>query len=178
MSRDAVVMQMHFEPSVTRNSEREAKSAGVSGGDQVRAVTTIERTLALVGDRWTILVLRASFRGIYRFDHFCADLGIGRPLLSVRLRRLVDAGVMTKELYQQHPPRYEYRLTPAGVALSPAVVALVRWGDEHMSDASPSTILVHAPCGTELEQGFWCQECLTTFGPGAIRGVAPSKRAE
>ena len=170
-----MVMRTHVEPSVSRNSGRGAKPAGASDGDQARAVTTIGRTLALVRDRRTILLLRAAFQGIHRFDHFCADLGIGRPLLTVRLRRLVDAGVMTKELYQRHPLRYGYRLTPAGVALSPAVVALVRWGDEHMSGGSPSTILVHAPCGTELEQGSWCQECLTTFGPGAIRGLAPSR---
>lgn len=138
---------------------------------RVRAATTIERTLALVGDRWSILVLRAAFRGIRRFDEFCSDLGIARPILTARLRKLVDAGLMTKEPYQEHPPRYEYRLTSMGAALSPAIVALVRWGDEHLSTGQPATMLVHAPCGTELEQGFWCQSCGTTFGPSAIRGV-------
>ena len=96
--------------------------------DRSRESGTIERTLALVGDRWTILVLRAAFRGIRRFDDFCADLSIARPILTARLRRLVGAGLMTKELYQAHPPRYEYKLTPSGTALSPAIVALVRWG--------------------------------------------------
>ena len=139
--------------------------------DRSRESGTIERTLALVGDRWTILVLRAAFRGIRRFDDFCADLSIARPILTARLRRLVGAGLMTKELYQAHPPRYEYKLTPSGTALSPAIVALVRWGDEHLATEPPSTMLVHAPSGTELEQGFWCQTCATTFGPGAIRGV-------
>ncbi len=133
--------------------------------------STIERTLALVGDRWTILVLRAAFRGIHRFDDFCADLGIARPILTARLRKLVGAGLMTRVPYQEHPPRFEYVLTPAGVALSPAIVALVRWGDEHLTDTPPSTMLVHAPCGTELEQGFWCRTCATTFGPAAIRGA-------
>ncbi len=141
------------------------------GGDRSREPSTIERTLALVGDRWTILVLRAAFRGIRRFDEFCADLGIARPILTARLRKLVGAGLMTREPYQEHPPRYEYRLTPAGIALSPAVVALVRWGEEHLATDGPATVLVHAPCGTELEQGFWCQTCVTTFGPAAIRGV-------
>ena len=140
--------------------------------EQGHEVTTIELTLALVGDRWTILVLRAAFRGIHRFDHFCTDIGIGRPLLTVRLRQLVEAGVMTKEPYQLHPPRFDYRLTPAGIALSPAIVALVRWGDQHLSEGAPATRLVHAPCGTELEQGFWCRGCQTTFGPSAIRGVS------
>ena len=140
--------------------------------DETRSESaTIEQTLRLVGDRWTILVLRAAFRGIRRFDDFCSDLGIARPILTNRLRKLVDAGAMTREPYQEHPPRYEYRLTPMGVALSPAVVALVRWGDQYLGDGAPVTRLVHAPCGTELEQGFWCQTCETTFGPASIRGV-------
>jgi DNA-binding HxlR family transcriptional regulator len=139
--------------------------------DRARETTTIERTLALVGDRWTILVLRAALRGIRRFDDFCSDLGIARPILTARLRKLVAAGLMTKEPYQEHPPRFEYKLTAAGIDLSPALVALVRWGEQHLSDGHPSTMLVHAPCGTELEQAFWCSTCATTFGPTAIRGV-------
>lgn len=81
--------------------------------------TTLERTLKLVGDRWSILIIRATLRGVRRFDDFIDDLGIARPILTNRLKRLVDGGVMTKDRYQEHPPRYEYRLTPAGVALSP-----------------------------------------------------------
>lgn len=135
--------------------------------------TTIERTLALVGDRWTILILRAAFRGIRRFDEFCADLGIARPMLTRRLRKLVGAGLMTREPYQEHPARFEYRLTSAGLALSPVLVALVRWGDQHLPSNQAKTMLVHAPCGTELVQGFWCDTCATVFGPGAIRSAHP-----
>ncbi len=152
-------------------SQRNARSG--RRGERVREASTIERTLALVGDRWTILVLRAALRGIRRFNDFCSDLGIARPILAARLRKLVDAGLMTKDLYQEHPPRYEYKLSPAGIDLSPAVVALVRWGEQHLSNGLRSTVLVHAPCGTELEQGFWCEACSTTFGPTAIRGVSP-----
>lgn len=136
---------------------------------------TIERTLALVGDRWTFLVLRAALRGIRRYDEFIDDLGIARPILSDRLRRLVAGGLMTKELYQQRPPRYEYRLTQAGIDVSPALVALVRWGEKHLSHGQRSTVLVHKPCGTEIEQLFWCPECATTLGPGAIGGVPYSE---
>ena len=135
--------------------------------------TTIERTLALVGDRWSILILRAAFRGIRRFDEFCADLGIARPMLTRRLRKLVSAGLMTREPYQEHPARFEYRLTSAGLALSPVLVALVRWGDQHLPSNHAKTVLVHAPCGTELVQGFWCEACATVFGPGAIRSAHP-----
>ena len=131
----------------------------------------IEHTLSVIGDRWSILIVRAGLRGIRRFGDFVDDLGIARPVLTERLQRLVDHGIMSKHLYEEHPPRYEYRLTESGIALSPALVALVRWSEQHAPGAEPTTRLVHAPCGTELEQGFWCRSCATTFGPTAIRGV-------
>ena len=145
-----------------------AGGAELGGGTGSEA---IERTLRVIGDRWSILIVRAGLRGIRRFDDLCEDLGIARPILTERLRRLVEHGVMTKVLYQEHPARYEYRLTEAGVALSPVLVALVRWSEDHVSGAEPAVALVHAPCGTELEQAFWCRTCATTFGPTAIRGV-------
>lgn len=135
------------------------------------APSAIEHTLRVIGDRWSILIVRAALRGIRRFDDFCDDLGIARPILTERLRRLVRNGVMIKVPYQEHPVRYEYRLTDAGIALSPVLVALVRWSEEHAPGATTPTALVHAPCGTELEQAFWCRRCRTTFGPTAIRGV-------
>jgi DNA-binding HxlR family transcriptional regulator len=134
--------------------------------------TTLERTLALVGDRWSILIIRAALRGIRRFDDFIDDLGIARPILTARLTRLVDGGVMERTLYQERPRRYEYRLTPAGVALSPALVALIRWGEHHLGDGDAEIVLVHGPCGTELEQAFWCRRCSATFGPAAIRAAS------
>lgn len=136
-----------------------------------RARTPIDQTLALVGDRWSILVLRAAFRGIHRFDDFCDDLSIARPILTSRLRKLVAGGLLEKHPYQDRPVRYDYRLSAAGTALSPAIVALVRWSDEYMAEGKPQTKLVHAPCGTELEQGFWCRRCAITFGPASIRGI-------
>jgi DNA-binding HxlR family transcriptional regulator len=150
--------------STTELMTTEPKPAG-SRSD----ATTLERTLQLVGDRWSILIIRAALRGIRRFDDFATDLGIARPILTKRLNRLVEGGVMEKELYQEHPPRYEYRLTHAGVSLSPALVALIRWGEHHLAEGGAEIVLVHAPCGTELEQGFWCSQCETTFGPAAIR---------
>ena len=151
----------------TPRSDSHADASAIAPG--VDDGTTLERTLQLVGDRWSILIIRAALRGIRRFDDFADDLGIARPILTKRLRRLVDGGVMAKEPYQERPLRYEYRLTPAGVALSPALVALIRWGEHHLADGDSEIVLVHAPCGTELEQGFWCRHCATTFGPAAIR---------
>lgn len=136
-----------------------------------REATAIERTLEAVGDRWSILLVRAGLRGIRRFDDFCADLGIARPVLTDRLRRLVRLGIMERTPYQEKPVRYEYRLTEAGLALSPALVALVRWSEEYGAGGISDSRLVHSTCGTELEQAFWCRRCQTTFGPHAVKGV-------
>jgi DNA-binding HxlR family transcriptional regulator len=132
--------------------------------------TGIEAVAAIVGDRWAMLVLRDVFRGVRRFDELCDDLGIARPVLSVRLTRLVEAGILEKVPYQSNPPRFDYRLTPMGVELSPALIALMRWGDRWFGEqGAPSAHLVHAPCGRDFAQAFWCATCRTTFGPEAIR---------
>jgi DNA-binding HxlR family transcriptional regulator len=129
---------------------------------------SIARALEIIGDRWTILILRDAFRGIRRFDELRRDLDIARPVLADRLRKLVDHGVMQKVQYQTNPPRFEYRLTPMGMELSPALVALMRWGDRHLSEGGAPIILVHEACGQELDQGFWCPTCRQTFSPSDI----------
>ena len=129
----------------------------------------IETVAGVVGDRWSMLIVRNIFRGIRRFDALQADLGVSRPILAGRLERLVGAGILERVAYQDHPPRYDYVLTPAGLELSPALVALIRWGDRWFGDGERSAVLVHAECGDEFEQGFWCRTCKTTFGPSDIR---------
>ena len=130
---------------------------------------SIARTLDVIGDRWTILILRDCFRGVRRFDEFQRDLGIARNILTDRLQKLVDHGVLARRPYQQRPARYEYRLTPRGVSLSPALVALMRWGDTWLSDdAGVPLELTHKECGTPLDQVFICWTCDTTVGPSEI----------
>lgn len=138
---------------------------------QLDSHAAIEYTLSVIGDRWSILIVRAALRGLRRFDEFVDDLGIARPVLTDRLRRLVEHDVLEKVPYQERPVRYEYRLTDAGLALSPVLVALVRWSERFVPGVEPSTALVHAPCGTELEQAYWCRSCQTTFGPTQVKGV-------
>jgi len=130
---------------------------------------SIAATLEIIGDRWTILILRDAFRGVRRFDEIQHDLGIARNVLTDRLTKLVDHGVLTKRKYQDRPARYEYRLTPKGVDLSPALVALMRWGDKHIAGEDAPTVLVHESCGTPLDQTFICWDCDTTVEPSAIR---------
>jgi DNA-binding HxlR family transcriptional regulator len=125
--------------------------------------------LDLIGDRWCFLILRDSFRGIRRFDDFRTELGIARPVLAERLRRLVDAGVFTKVRYCDRPARYEYRLTPRGLELSPVLVALMQWGDRNLSDDSgPRRVLVHDACGHPIDQVTVCWHCDTTVTPTDI----------
>lgn len=130
---------------------------------------SIEATLDLVGDRWTLLILRDIFRGTNRFSALRDDLGIARNLLSDRLVRLVEHGILHKVPYQDRPVRHEYRLTPKGRDLSPALVALMAWGDQWAADGQPPTLLVHQSCGTPLEQVLLCPACDHNVAPSEIR---------
>jgi DNA-binding HxlR family transcriptional regulator len=140
---------------------------------------SIQRSLDILGDRWTILIMRDAFRGVRRFDDFRTGLHIARPVLTDRLKHLVEAGVLERRLYCERPPRFEYRLTPMGAALSPALVALMRWGDSWLSDDGPPTVLVHDTCGQPLDQAFVCWHCDVTFTQSGIAsrpGTQPVSR--
>lgn len=150
-------------------------------GDDAPPACSIAASLDIVGDRWTILILRDAFRGLRRFDEFRRDLDIPRAVLADRLRRLVDHGVMTKRAYQDRPVRHEYRLTRMGIELSPILVALMQWGDRWLSEDGAPTLLVHEACGTEVDLGFHCFTCDCDFTPteivsrpGAADAAAPN----
>src|SRR5258708_35966442 len=93
----------------------------------------LSATLGLVGEWWTLLILHDAFDGYTRFDQFEANLGISSSLLTSRLRRLVDHGILERRQYQQHPPRYEYILTELGQSLRPVIVTLAAWGNSRPS---------------------------------------------
>jgi len=130
---------------------------------------SIQDTLDLIGDRWTLLILRDIFRGVRRFSALQGDLGIARNLLADRLQNLVEHDVVHKVEYQTRPIRYEYRLTTRGQELSPALVALMNWGDRWCSDGEPPTVLIHDACGSPLEQQILCPTCEAEIGPTHIR---------
>lgn len=131
---------------------------------------SIARTLGVIGDRWTLLILRDAFRGVRRFEPLQRDLGIARNILTDRLTKLVDEGVLHRVPYQTRPLRFEYRLTDKGRDLSPALVALMRWGDRWLvEDGDPPTVLTHDVCGYPLDQAFVCWSCDTTLSPTEIR---------
>ena len=121
---------------------------------------SIARTLELVGERWTLLILRDAFLGVRRFDDFQRSLGVARNVLNTRLQRLVDAGLLEKRLYHERPERYEYRLTDAGQDLWPTLVALMRWGDRHLAGPEgPPVSLTHKDCGGEVDDRRICTSC-------------------
>ena len=101
------------------------------GNDYNSQTCSIAGALEVVGERWSLLIVRDVFLGLRRFDEMQANLGIARNVLQTRLTRLVEQGVLERRLYQERPPRYEYRLTEKGLDLWPTVVALMQWGDKH-----------------------------------------------
>jgi DNA-binding HxlR family transcriptional regulator len=98
---------------------------------------SIARALEIVGERWTLLIVRDVFLGLRRFDDLQASLGVARNVLTDRLNRLVDDGVLERVRYSEHPPRYEYRLTPKGLDLNVALTALRQWGDRYLCEQPP-----------------------------------------
>lgn len=147
-------------------------------------VCSIARTLDVVGEWWTLLILRDAFLGNTRFDEFQRSLGIARNVLTDRLNGLVEQGVLEKQPYQDHPVRYEYILTEPGRELFPIISSLIAWGDRwRAGEQGPPLVLVHAPCGHAMTATPTCSECGEVLrledirpqpGPGAVPSPAPA----
>jgi DNA-binding HxlR family transcriptional regulator len=121
---------------------------------------SIARTVDLLGDWWTPLVLREAFYGTTRFDDFERVLGIGRNVLTQRLARLVAAGILERVAYQQNPPRYDYLLTEMGRDFFPVLAAMMRWGDRWLSPADgPPVVLQHETCRHDMQAEVVCGHC-------------------
>ena len=139
---------------------------------------SIARTLEVIGERWTLLILRDAFLGVRRFDDFQRGLGIARNVLNVRLQRLVDAGVLELRPYQERPVRYEYRLTQRGLDLWPGLVALMQWGDTNLAgDHGPPLLLEHKGCGGPMTDRRTCGACDAALGVRDVR-VLPGPGAD
>ena len=133
---------------------------------------SVARALSVVGERWTMLILRDAFFGTRRFDRFQANLGITRHRLSERLGKLVDQGVLVKVPYHERPVRYEYRLTRKGLALYPVLMSLARWGDEWMdAGEGPPLEYVHKSCGQKTRPTLTCSECGEPLRPQEVDPV-------
>ncbi|HXW83683.1 MAG TPA: helix-turn-helix domain-containing protein [Candidatus Binataceae bacterium] len=121
---------------------------------------SIARTLSVVGDRWTMLIIRDVFLGIRRFELIQRDLAMTPHRLSDRLRKLVREGILMRVKYQDRPVRFEYRLSEKGVDLYPLLVALLGWGDRWMSGSAGAPVeLVHRKCGHAITPMLTCPHC-------------------
>jgi DNA-binding HxlR family transcriptional regulator len=129
---------------------------------------SIARTLSVLGERWTLLVLRQSFVGVKRFDEFQRTLGIARNVLADRLQTLVGEGILERRVYQDRPRRLEYKLTAKGRDLYPVLVSLMQWGDAYNAPDGPPLRLVHNTCGHETEPHFVCSECGEAIDPREV----------
>ncbi|MEV7277766.1 helix-turn-helix domain-containing protein [Streptomyces sp. NPDC093111] len=119
---------------------------------------SIADTLALVGEKYSLLVLREVSLGVHRFDRIARNTGAPRDILTARLKRLVEAGILEKVEYSDRPKRYEYRATPAGDELQPVLVTLMAWGDRHLNQDRRPTLLEHS-CGELLSPRVICASC-------------------
>ena len=121
--------------------------------------TSVAATLRVTGDRWSSLLIRESFYGSTRFDEFQQRLSIAPNILTQRLRRLVELGILTRTVYQQRPARYEYRLTGKGLDLYPVPLAMLAWGDRWVFGGEPPVRLTHETCGRPLTPILTCSAC-------------------
>jgi DNA-binding HxlR family transcriptional regulator len=117
----------------------------------------VAKTLEVIGDRWTLLVVRDLLRGTQRFQDLLGSLpGIAPNILSARLKLMEEHGLIRRTLYSDHPPRAEYALTDRGRELGMVVGALAAWGGRHVHR---ETQLVHAGCGHPVSVGYYCPDC-------------------
>ena len=127
---------------------------------------SLARPAALLGDRWTLVILRQAFSRTRRFEDFQSQLGISRSLLSDRLGKLVDAGILRREPYKDEVrTREEYRLTEKGLDLYPVLMAMREWGDKHMAPEGPPIDVSHRDCGGEVHARLTCERCGEEVGP-------------
>jgi len=133
---------------------------------------SVAQCLDIVGDWWTLLIVRDAFLGVRRFDDFQGRLGISRNILTQRLRQLADDGVLDRVQYQEHPPRFEYRLTEKGRDLWHVVNAMRQWGDRWAAPDGPPLELVHRECGHVVNAVEVCSECGEPLDPRSMRAVA------
>ena len=138
---------------------------------------SVAQCLEVVGEWWSMLIIRDAFLGVTRFDRFQERLGISRNVLNQRLAGLVEAGVLAKIPYSDHPPRYDYRLTDKGRDLWPVLTAMRQWGDRHAAPDGAPLEVVHKGCGHVSEALMTCSACgeslgardvVARAGPGAV----------
>ena len=147
-------------------TEPDGYAESMLGKDYQRQDCSLARALEVVGERWTLLIVRDAFYGVCRFNDFQAHLDIPKAVLSDRLNGLVEDGILERRPDPRHAGRHLYELTPAGRDLWPALHALLAWGERHRHPNS--RVFMHAACGTTLDASGVCTACRQTPGPEDI----------
>jgi len=135
---------------------------------------SVAATLSVVGDPWTLLILRDAFYGVTRFDDWQSRLGVARNVLAARLKTLVEHGVLETCLYSDHPPRNDYVLTQKGRDLQPVLLMLKAWGDRHVYGEDAVPLEITHSCGATLTPRLVCEACGEAVG---IRDLKSHRRA-
>jgi len=142
-----------FQPQ--RRSRRSSDSSQYSRGRP----SSVSRTLEIIGDRWSFLIIREAFLGARRFERLQNELRIASNILTDRLGHLVSTGIFERHKYQDQPDRYEYRLTEMGMDLYGALIVMMAWGDRWLSRGGPPIILTHRDCGKDFTPAVICDRC-------------------
>jgi DNA-binding HxlR family transcriptional regulator len=133
---------------------------------------SVAQSLEVVGEWWTMLIIRDCFLGVSRFDDFQQRLGISRNILTERLDHLVAKEVLVKVAYQEHPVRYDYRLTDKGRDLWAVLTALREWGDRWEADDGPPVVIEHRGCGDQITVVPTCSSCGEHLDARSVRALA------
>jgi DNA-binding HxlR family transcriptional regulator len=145
-------------------------------------ICSIAKSLEVIGERWSLLIVRDVMNGNRRFGELQQSLGVARNVLSSRLQRLVDEGILERRAYQQSPPRYEYFLTEKGLDLWPALIALLHWGDKYSAGPEgPPMLVIHKDCGGEISERGICEKCgelLNAHDARAVPGPGLAKAVD
>jgi DNA-binding HxlR family transcriptional regulator len=137
-----------------------AKITPVLRHDYPGQACSLAKSLEVIGERWSLLIVRDVMNGNRRFSGIQSSLGIARNVLSSRLQRLIDEDILERRAYQESPPRHEYFLTEKGLDLWPTLLALMHWGDRHgAGPAGPPLIVIHKDCGGEVSDRGICATC-------------------
>ncbi len=137
--------------------------------DLAKENCSVARTVSIIGDRWTILMLRDCFNGSKRFDEFQNSLGISRSIVTDRLNILVEEGVLSKQPYQERPIRYEYRLTQKGLDLYPVLMSFFGWGDKYYSGENGAPLVFrHKTCDHDFNAVTVCSHCSEELNPKEV----------
>ena len=121
--------------------------------------SALATALDLIGDKWTLMIISGSFASVHRFNELEQSLGINRNLLSSRLNRLIDAGVVEKTIYQEKPRRFEYKLTDIGEELKPVIVGLSSWSEKNLTKEATPISMVHTVCECKVTARIHCSSC-------------------